>query len=371
MSKHIFSVGLSALALLGAGDAVAQANSLPACSGPGPYNSQPCVPTPPYDSCTQSYATSGIAGSSGYGSAWDVVFGGLDVSVDCDGNIVTVGAGNANQYVYKTAYVYQGSWQPLSLTSTSPLQANNWYTSSATANLGSVDLTQTTYVVGYVCDWTGSVWKCGCADEVCAAPAWQLQAVKGIRSTNQQVSNTCPDSQSGYPASKWASIYFRGEDRGLSRITVTTDSQLAGLQNITVTQAVLDRLIYVGGSSPEIALYRYVDPSSSSDAPWSCVVIVGNQGGTTRPGSLAETNSAGIPVRVGMILDFSNSGTANVMVISSGNPNVVAKVDVTHAKAISAGTAELLVAYNLLCTASDGSCPAPNQNFRFTILVTQ
>jgi hypothetical protein len=159
MHQKAISLSLGALALFGVGIAIAQATS--------------------YSICVNSY-TQGIVAPTGYGAAWDTVFGGQDVSVDCTGNLVTIGAGNVNQYIYKFGYVYAtGAWQQLSLSGASSLQSSNWYTSSATASLGNVDLTQATYVVGYVCDRSNSAWKCGCADSACAAGMWQLQVVKG------------------------------------------------------------------------------------------------------------------------------------------------------------------------------------------------
>jgi hypothetical protein len=129
-----------------------------------------------YSSCANFYTA---AAPGGYGSAYDEVFGGLHVSVNCNTKTVTVGAGDQRQYVHEAGYIYaKGAWQQPNLTSSSVLQSRNWYIGSAQANLGSVDLRQTTYVVGYACDWTGSVWKRDCGDSVCAAPIWQLEAVK-------------------------------------------------------------------------------------------------------------------------------------------------------------------------------------------------
>lgn len=135
-----------------------------------------------YSSCDNLYSQ-GMAAPAGYGAAWDMVFGGFDVSVDCNSGTVTVGTGYQYQYIYKLTYLYQtNAWRPLNLSGVeSGLISDNWYNGQAIASLNSVDLTQPTYVVGFVCDWAGS-WKCGCADQACATPAWQLQAVRGTRS---------------------------------------------------------------------------------------------------------------------------------------------------------------------------------------------
>jgi hypothetical protein len=140
--------------------------------------------TTAYSSCRNFYARD-TPTPGGYGAAWDMVFGGVDISVDCNADVVIVGTGYQLQYIYKLAYLYQNKgWQPLNLSGEEggSLIAKYWYLGQATGNLGSVDLTEIAYIVGFVCDWNGSGWKCGCADQTCSAPGWQLQAVRGVKS---------------------------------------------------------------------------------------------------------------------------------------------------------------------------------------------
>jgi hypothetical protein len=40
------------------------------------------------------------------------------------------------------------------------------------------DLSNWSYIVGYVCTWNGTTWQCGCADTTCASGLWQLQGIK-------------------------------------------------------------------------------------------------------------------------------------------------------------------------------------------------
>jgi hypothetical protein len=84
--------------------------------------------------------------------------------------------------VYKTGYHYHtgmSTWSPLTLTSTESLIASSWYPKTAQTTLTGLDLTTTThYVLGYVCSWNGSAWKCGCLDSACTQSYWMIQSFK-------------------------------------------------------------------------------------------------------------------------------------------------------------------------------------------------
>ena len=61
------------------------------------------------------------------------------------------------------------AWTPFSYTSVESLIASAWYpkTAYATLNLDSTQQAQDTYVLGYLCTWNGTAWKCGCRDLAC------------------------------------------------------------------------------------------------------------------------------------------------------------------------------------------------------------
>jgi hypothetical protein len=83
--------------------------------------------------------------------------------------------------VYKTGYHYHtgmSTWSPLTLTSTESLIASSWYPKTAQTTLTGLDLTTTHYVLGYVCSWNGSAWKCGCLDSACTQSYWMIQSFK-------------------------------------------------------------------------------------------------------------------------------------------------------------------------------------------------
>jgi hypothetical protein len=157
------------------------------------------------NACTNYYVP-GVAIPTGYAPPWDLVFssGQLLVNVTCttSAGTLTVGRGNVNDYVYKLGYLYQNNaWAPLNLTSSSALQSNSWYIAQASVSLpaSSISATTYTYVVGYVCSWNGSAWKCGCTDVACATSQWQLQAYlkPAVTTTTTTGSTTGGPSASG------------------------------------------------------------------------------------------------------------------------------------------------------------------------------
>jgi len=98
---------------------------------------------------------------------------------------VTVDLGNGNplQYIYNTGYLFKTggtNWTPLSYTSTEQLISGAWYpkTANTTIPMTSTELQSTSYVLGYLCTWTGSQWKCGCRDAACTQSYWQIQSFK-------------------------------------------------------------------------------------------------------------------------------------------------------------------------------------------------
>ena len=118
---------------------------------------------------------------AGWGAPWDVFSSSHETLIggDCTGSTasVNVGTGSLAEYIYKLGYTYNGSaWKPVTLTGTN-LVANSWYSGSAKTSIPLL-AGQPTFFVGYVCQWTGSDWKCGCADSTCSQSLWQLQAFK-------------------------------------------------------------------------------------------------------------------------------------------------------------------------------------------------
>ena len=56
-----------------------------------------------------------------------------------------------------------------SYTSTEPLISNTWYhkTANTTIAMTSTEFANPSYVLGYICTWTGRAWKYGYRDSAC------------------------------------------------------------------------------------------------------------------------------------------------------------------------------------------------------------
>jgi Glycosyl hydrolase family 26 len=139
--------------------------------------------------CT-TYYTSAIATPTGYGASYNLFSNNHEplITVSCSSGTPTLTAGSnqSNQYIYKLGYVYQSSsWQSVNLTGAN-LVSTAWYTNQATGSLPTAS-SNWTYAVGYVCQWSGSAWQCGCHDTTCATGMWQLQA---YQSAAESANNT-------------------------------------------------------------------------------------------------------------------------------------------------------------------------------------
>jgi hypothetical protein len=71
-------------------------------------------------------------------------------------------------------------WSPISYTSPETLISGAWYpkTANTTIAITSAEMAQDSDVLGYICSWTGSSWKCGCRDSACTQSYWQIQSFK-------------------------------------------------------------------------------------------------------------------------------------------------------------------------------------------------
>jgi hypothetical protein len=124
---------------------------------------------------------------AGFGSPYDVAFSSSTnlIRVSCGTSSVRVdlgsGTNNPDQYIYHTGYLYKTGltdWAPISYTSTETLISRACYPKSAntTIQMTSTELANPSYVLGHVCTWTGSAWKCGCRDAACTQSYWQVQS---------------------------------------------------------------------------------------------------------------------------------------------------------------------------------------------------
>lgn len=126
---------------------------------------------------------SGMIPPTGYGASWNTLSSAKELLLlgECTSAgapvSYTAGAGNSNHYVYKLGYVYSTSWQPFTMSGSFVSGSNDWLSGQGTYTNNSPPSTDF-FWVGYVCQWTGSLWKCGCRDSACTTSYWQLQQVK-------------------------------------------------------------------------------------------------------------------------------------------------------------------------------------------------
>jgi hypothetical protein len=129
--------------------------------------------------------------SSFVGKAYDVTNNNLFVTVDCIPSaapIVTfTGSGSQFQILFNEGYMLKEngtSWEKVVFSGTFFTNSSVWLdignakTASQTLNtLSQSDLSNTTALLFYICTWNSTQWKCGCADNACVAPKWQLQGI--------------------------------------------------------------------------------------------------------------------------------------------------------------------------------------------------
>ena len=130
----------------------------------------------------------GSALTNGFGAPYDVLSSAqtLLLTAECDTTTNTVtaqtGSGSNLQYIYELGYRWGGTqWQQITHTIGSRAGTGvPWFVGSARANftVSPQELTDGGFYVAYICSWTGSQWKCGCSDQLCATPKWQLQRFK-------------------------------------------------------------------------------------------------------------------------------------------------------------------------------------------------
>lgn len=107
--------------------------------------------------------------------------GDLLVRTFCTGTTgpVTLQAGRlgaTNIAVYKKAWHYNGSQWVETTLSGNPLEGSpDWIVGLGQGTVVSPQSGRN-YVVAHVCTNIEGVWKCGCSDEQCQIPKWQLQA---------------------------------------------------------------------------------------------------------------------------------------------------------------------------------------------------
>ena len=142
-------------------------------------------------SCTNSL--SGANASSiptGFGAAFNTLTATKEFLVQatsCANGIaqVKMGSGVATQYIYSRGYYWDypsSNWIQVQLQGPNRV-TDDWYSGTMTGNFAITG--DPGFVIGYVCTWTGSAWKCGCRDASCTNSFWQLQSIVGGGGSSQ------------------------------------------------------------------------------------------------------------------------------------------------------------------------------------------
>ena len=104
----------------------------------------------------------------------------MTVHCDDDRNAVnkvraTIGDGENGTYIYKSGWYYtekEPVWKPLNYNGKKATTNSDWVVGQSSHVLPKAT---TGYFLAYICQWRNNKWNCGCADEACASPNWQVQ----------------------------------------------------------------------------------------------------------------------------------------------------------------------------------------------------
>ena len=212
----------------------------------------------------------------GFAAAYNLITSAREqlVRITCDRSAqeVEIEVGNGDQYMYIYEggyYVENGQWvldEDMYSGQTRIYDSNNqplkWFSGNVRAELSNraSDLDDEHYILAYMCQWTGSVWKCGCQNTTCsdAQSTWTLQTYNypaapssssssgstSSGSTSSGSSSGSSSSSSGGSSSSSSggssSSSSGGSSSGSQAQTVTIDTRSKNFEfdvtNITVNQ---------------------------------------------------------------------------------------------------------------------------------------
>ena len=121
---------------------------------------------------------------SGYGAPFTYGLGAPMLSMQAwcgeEGVRVELGVPNSEVYIYKYAYHRNGGdWERIELEGSE--ERGSWIVGSAEGVIENPH--DDGKFVAYMCEKRDGSWKCGCRDEACAAPFWQLQTYQTQRTS--------------------------------------------------------------------------------------------------------------------------------------------------------------------------------------------
>jgi hypothetical protein len=147
----------------------------------------------------------------------------LLLRTDCDTPNQTVnfnvGNGSDLQFIWDKAYFYRdNAWQELSLDPGNSRTTPNWIIGqgSKSIRLRTEEMEQYNHLSAYVCTYQNDRWNCGCQDQPCLTPYWNLQSFQ----MDVPVASACTDTDGDYyisenianPAANCASVCGPGHN---------------------------------------------------------------------------------------------------------------------------------------------------------------
>jgi hypothetical protein len=98
----------------------------------------------------------------------------VQCAVDGTGTTAVAGSAGSDLYIYKDGYeLVDNTWKPIAFSGDTAV--GPWFVGTADASLSAIASTSDGVVVAYMCKLVGGAWKCGCRDQACATPLWQMQ----------------------------------------------------------------------------------------------------------------------------------------------------------------------------------------------------
>jgi subtilisin family serine protease len=103
----------------------------------------------------------------------------LAIDVSCTDVAQVSISSDPNMYVYNRGYVLRNNqWVPITYSGTVAVAGSPWLIGDAQTSISGLNLRENNVVLGYFCMRVNNQWKCGCRDEACQTPMWNVQSFR-------------------------------------------------------------------------------------------------------------------------------------------------------------------------------------------------
>jgi parallel beta-helix repeat protein len=255
-----------------------------------------CVPDTPLSAGSCHIYDSSIAVPESFAASYNTlsVQNELLLRTDCDpeANMVdfSVGNGSELQFIWDKAYFFRdGAWQEFDLDPGNSRTAPNWIIGqgSKSIRLRTEEMAQYNHLAAYVCTYQNERWNCGCQDQACLTPYWNLQSFQmsttppspppPVQTCTSEGFECCDACQSGT-----AQTTYDGDCGSQvccsACATATPDPEPEGCpatcpQN-QVCDPVTDQCVAVVGNVFYVDLDASTNGNGSYNSPWNSVSAV-------------------------------------------------------------------------------------------------